>query len=380
MKSSSEFERDLFPEQPGRTGRRSEDNEREMLRLLVETLQDYAIFTLDPEGRVLTWNQGAERILGHRAEEIVGQHFSRFFTEADRERGIPDEDLRAATRDGRHQEEGLRVRADGSTFWAQGTTTSLRARDGRTRAYSKIVRDITDRKQAERALKDRAEEVEQLADERARLVLELLDAEERERRRISQALHDEALQNLLAASQDVQEAERGGVPPSEALGRIKAPLERSIQQLRDTSLELHPLLLESRGLTVALDAIATGAATLAGFRASVRVDREVAGINDQLVLSIARELLVNAAKHSQATRVSVTVERRGESVEVRVTDDGVGIPAARREEAWEGGHMGLASLSGRLDAVGGSLELSSGPNSGTIAVAKFPSGADRRST
>ena len=126
--------------------------EAEQLRLLVQGTTDYAIFMLDPEGRVATWNAGAERIKGYTAEEIVGQHFSRFYPQEAVDRGWPDEELRRAAAEGRFEDEGWRVRKDGSRFWANVVITALRDEAGRLRGFSKVTRDLTERKQAEEKL------------------------------------------------------------------------------------------------------------------------------------------------------------------------------------------------------------------------------------
>ncbi len=128
--------------------RRSE----EQFRLLVEGAQDYAIFMLDPEGKVATWNPGAERIKGYRAEEIVGQHFSRFYLQEDVERGKPERILEIARRQGRYEAEGWRLRKDGSRFWANVIITALHDKGGKPIGFSKVTRDFTDRKKAEEAL------------------------------------------------------------------------------------------------------------------------------------------------------------------------------------------------------------------------------------
>jgi PAS domain S-box-containing protein len=121
----------------------------ERFRLLVEGVKDYAIFMLDPHGRVATWNAGAQRIKGYSADEIIGQHFSRFYPPEAVERGWPDEELRRAAAEGRFEDEGWRVRKDGSKFWANVVITALRDRDGTPRGFAKVTRDLTDRRQAE---------------------------------------------------------------------------------------------------------------------------------------------------------------------------------------------------------------------------------------
>jgi formate hydrogenlyase transcriptional activator len=120
--------------------------------LLVEGVRDYAIFMLDSQGRVKSWNPEAERIKGYTAEEILGQHFSRFYTEEDIERGKPDHELGIAAAQGRFEDEGWRVRKDGSRFFANVIVTALRDENGQLHGFSKVTRDFTERKRAEEAL------------------------------------------------------------------------------------------------------------------------------------------------------------------------------------------------------------------------------------
>jgi PAS domain S-box-containing protein len=119
--------------------------------MLVDGVTDYAIFMLDPNGIVTNWNRGAERIKGYRAEEIVGQHFSRFYTEEDRAANMPRHALEIAARDGRHEAESLRVRKDGSRYWANVVIDAIKDDNGQLIGFAKITRDITERLEAERA-------------------------------------------------------------------------------------------------------------------------------------------------------------------------------------------------------------------------------------
>jgi PAS domain S-box-containing protein len=142
----------------------------ERLRLLLEQVKDYAIFMLDPEGRVISWNQGAERLKGYLREEILGEHFSRFYSDADRKEGKPARELALATRDGRVEAEGWRVRKDGSRFLANVVITALRGADGELRGYAKVTRDVTERfTSAERALVKSETRFQTLADNIAQL-------------------------------------------------------------------------------------------------------------------------------------------------------------------------------------------------------------------
>ena len=123
----------------------------ERFRLLVEGVKDYAIFMMDPTGRILTWNAGAERIKGYSAGEIVGQSFTKFYLPEDLERHHPENELEVAARAGKYEEEGWRVRKDGSTFWASVLITALRNNAGELVGFAKVTRDLTERRAAQEA-------------------------------------------------------------------------------------------------------------------------------------------------------------------------------------------------------------------------------------
>lgn len=129
----------------------------ERLRLLIENVRDYEIFMLDPEGHIVLWNLGAEKNKGYSVEEITGKHHSIFFPREAIEAGVPDQELRMAAAEGSFKDEGWRVRKDGSLFWADVVTTALRDSDGALRGFSKVIRDITDRRMAEEALRESEE-------------------------------------------------------------------------------------------------------------------------------------------------------------------------------------------------------------------------------
>src|SRR3982750_3498579 len=126
--------------------------DEQRFRLLVEAVTDYAIYMLDPHGIVTSWNRGAQRFKGYTPDEIVGEHFSRFYTEEDRQSGLPMRALETAAREGRFEQEGWRVRKDGSRFWAHVVIDPIRDEQGTLIGYAKVTRDITERKQAQEAL------------------------------------------------------------------------------------------------------------------------------------------------------------------------------------------------------------------------------------
>jgi PAS domain S-box-containing protein len=145
-------------------------------RLLVESVRDYAIFMLDPEGRVVTWNAGAERFKGYRAHEIIGQHFSRFYPPEALARGLPAHELEVAQATGTFEDEGWRVRQDGSQFWANVVITAMRAPDGQLLGYAKVTRDLTQRRNHEEALRRSEERFRLLVEGVADYAIFMLDA------------------------------------------------------------------------------------------------------------------------------------------------------------------------------------------------------------
>lgn len=144
-----------------------------MFRLLTSSLQDYAIFMLDPEGRVITWNDAARRVKGYSADEIMGQHFSIFYEDVEVRAGKPAWELVVAARDGRFEDEGWRLRRDGTKFWANVVITALRDEQNRLRGFGKVTRDMTEKKLYEERLADqqsrRAEQLRQHAQRMAQL-------------------------------------------------------------------------------------------------------------------------------------------------------------------------------------------------------------------
>jgi PAS domain S-box-containing protein len=126
----------------------------ERFRLLVDSIEDYAIYILDLEGRIASWNPGAERIKGYRAEEVLGRHYSIFYPPEDVDRGIPDAQLREALLTSRAVDEGWRIRKDGSRFWANGSLAAIRNGGGNVIGFAKITRDLTERRETEEALRE----------------------------------------------------------------------------------------------------------------------------------------------------------------------------------------------------------------------------------
>jgi signal transduction histidine kinase len=200
------------------------------------------------------------------------------------------------------------------------------------------------------------------------LVAQVMEAEEAARRRIAQLIHDDALQSLLAANQELHEAAPGRAQVTRAHEVVSASIER----LREALVALHPVTLEEGGFELALGAVTRQAERQGGFEVDVDVDRQAIGDQDELLLAVARELITNAVRHSGASRVSVRLSRVDGGVELEVADDGRGIPPGRREQALADGHIGLASVTQRFGAAGGALEITDAPGGGTVALAWLP--------
>lgn len=140
----------------------------EIFHMLVEHVKDYAIFMIDPRGIVLTWNRGAELVKGYRADEIIGQSLERFYSEEDQRNNKPWRLLDAAASEGRVEDEGWRVRKDGSRFWADVVITALRTETGELQGFAKVTRDLTERRRNEENLRKAQQDLERRVEERTR--------------------------------------------------------------------------------------------------------------------------------------------------------------------------------------------------------------------
>jgi two-component system NarL family sensor kinase len=217
----------------------------------------------------------------------------------------------------------------------------------------------------------RTDAVVQLAESRTRLLTDALSAEQRERKALAEALHDQAIQNLLSARHEIEEAGEAFTHP--ALARADTALADTVGELRSAVFELHPYVLDEAGLEAALRSVAQQAAGRGGF--DLQLDLRYAGRNeqDQLIFSAARELLANAAQHSEARRVTVQLTEVDGVVVLVVEDDGRGFPPERLTDRLADGHVGLASQRVRVEAAGGTMDVASRPREGTRVEIRLPS-------
>jgi PAS domain S-box-containing protein len=148
---------------------------QEYYPLLIDSIQDYAIFLLDTGGHVMSWNKGAECIKGYSPEEIIGNHFSIFYSEDDKRAGKPQRDLEEAADQGRIEDEAWRIRKDGKLFWANAVITALFDDKGKLQCYGKVTKDLTERKQAEERLKKAYDDMHMILDQTMQLNREMRD-------------------------------------------------------------------------------------------------------------------------------------------------------------------------------------------------------------
>jgi two-component system NarL family sensor kinase len=221
-------------------------------------------------------------------------------------------------------------------------------------------------------LERRTRRVAELAHARQRLIAEAQTAEERQRRELAEGLHDHAIQNLLSARHDLEEVAESA--PHPALGRADTALSETVTALREAVFELHPYVLEQVGLEGALRSVARRAARQAGFELNFDLAYPGHHPHERVLLSAARELLVNVARHAGASAVTVQLREVGDELVLSVDDDGQGFDVGILSARLTGGHIGLHSQRERIESVGGRLELQSASTHGTTATIHLPAG------
>jgi PAS domain S-box-containing protein len=359
-------------------------------RLLVEAVTDYAIYMLDPAGRVISWNAGAQRFKGYAPQEIIGQHFSRFYTPEDRARSLPDQVLEIAAREGKFEGEGWRVRKDGSRFWAHVVIDPIRDASGRLTGFAKITRDLTERKAAQDSL------------ERTREALFQSQKMEAIGQLTGGLAHD--FNNLLMAILGSLELLRKRLPPDSPQLRL---LDNAIMGARRGATLTQRMLAFARrqkmdARAVDLSALVHGMKDL--LISTVGVDAEILiRFPPKLSLAMADEnqlelallnLCVNARdamKNGGRIVISAREERANQDVAglsagryvcLSVTDSGTGMSPeilARASEPFfttkgvgKGTGLGLSMVHGMAQQIGGCLTLKSKLGEGTTAEIWLP--------
>jgi PAS domain S-box-containing protein len=351
----------------------------ERFRVLVQGVKEYAIFMLDPDGYVTTWNPGAERIKGYRADEIIGAHYSRFFPPEDLAVDAPSRELAAAARQGQIQGEGWRVRKDGSRFWANAVLTALHDENGRLRGFAKVTRDMSDRKRLE-ALEDAGRQTRQFL---AMLAHELRNPLAPIRNAVNVMRVRDLGDPQLRACRDIVE-------------RQVEHLTRLVDDLFDLSRITSGKVALQRAPIDATWALTRAVETVRPFIDTRNQTLEIALPEQPVVVDadltrlaqVVQNLLHNSAKYTPpGGRIVLSLQREGDVAVIRVRDNGIGMASdllpkvfdlflqgERPTDASDGGlGIGLTLVRQLVELHGGSVEASSeGPGRGAEFVVRLP--------
>lgn len=323
-------------------------------RLLVHGIRDYGIFMLDPTGHIISWNAGAQGIKGYTEQEIIGQHFSIFYPPEDIAEGKPERELRDAATDGRIEDEGWRLRKDGTRFWANVVITALFDDTGQLRGYGKVTRDMTERRNAEQALT-----------ERRRLLSHLVEAQELERRRIAWDVHDDSIQGMVAVAMRLQLlASRLPGEDRALMAELEDSVRATIGRLRNLVVHLRPTAIDEHGLVAALTGYLNDVVSSWGLETELDADLAVAPPTTTAItiFRICQEALINVRKHAHASRVEVALTTAHGGTLASVRDDGQGFENPVTHDSSR--HFGLIEMRERAETAGGWWSLTTARGEG----------------
>ena len=338
--------------------------ENKLCSLLISRVRDYAIFMLNPEGRVMSWNEGARVIKGYTRDEIIGESFTRFYTAEDQQRGRPAEMLREAAASGRVEDEGWRVRKDGTRFWADVVITAVRDDKGELIGFAKIARDLTERRRAEAAIGELSARLFRLQDE--------------ERQRLAGHLHDktssyltQVLGSLYRVKAHLKSADVVLLNEmADSIGKVEAASD----VIRRVAHMLHPSRLEQGGLVETLrwyvNAISGQQLTVTAKLPDKPIGTSKEG--EILLFRMLQECLNQIVGRPGARKVEVHLTGDRE-VLLRVTIHGP-MPLGLRDALVGQGNMGngFAAVRERLRQLGGAIKVMAGDKK-SIVEATLPS-------
>lgn len=363
----------------------------ERFRLLVNSVRDYGIFVLDPQGNIVSWNVGAERLKGYTADEIIGKHFSVFYPDEDLRADKPGMELREAARVGRYEDEGWRLRKDGTRFWANVVISAMRNEAGELVGYAKVTRDLTERRLSEaRALEDAMRVAEAEAANRAKS--QFLAAMSHELRTPLNAIagYTELLALEVHGQINAKQREslhRIRTAQSHLLGLITDLLNYSRLEAGRVNYDIGVVRLSDVAETV--ESMIAPQAAARGVQVTWQMsDHSVSALADKAkVEQILLNLLTNAVKFTPNDgKIEVHHFLNGHWATIEVTDNGVGIPEDKTDaifepfvqvgrsltSAHEGAGLGLAISRDLARAMGGDLKVRSKIGVGSTFILTLP--------
>jgi PAS domain S-box-containing protein len=356
-------------------------------RLVVEAATDYAIFMLDPNGNVISWNPGAQRIKGYTAEEIVGEHFSRFYTEADRENGIPQKLLALATQNGKHEIESWRVRKDGTTFWASIVIAAIRDQAGELLGFAKITRDLTERRNAEERLRQaqKMEAIGQLTGGVAHDFNNLLTVISGNLETILRRLPDQAADLRRPANAALHGAMRAAVLTQRLLAFARRQaLEPKSLSINELVTGMSEMLRRTLGENIRVETV-LGAGLWPAFVDANQLENAVLNlaINARDAMPDGGKLTIETGNvYFDDDYAAAADVPAGQYVGLFVSDTGIGMTAETRSKAFDpffttkeigqGTGLGLSQVYGFIRQSGGHVKIYSEVGSGTTLKVYLP--------
>lgn len=344
-------------------------------RFLLEAISSHAIFMLDPAGKVASWTAGAELITGFIAADIVGRPSSCLYPQEDVDAGKHAAVLHVATLHGKIQDDGWRLRKDGSRFWAEVSIAPMTDSAGALVGYVEVVCDGTERRHGQQDLADAHDRMRALAARLAQIA-------EQEKMSLSREIHDVLGQELTGLKLDLSWLTRritliADPPRAPLLKRLEtmaAQIDGCVQTVRRIATGLRPSVLDDLGLDEAIEWEVHQFQARAGIRVELSLPEDELKLDRDRATAIFRifqELITNVARHARATEVSVQLTPEAEEVVLEVSDNGRGITAA---ELSTPNSLGLLGMRERAAQFGGALELRGSDGLGTRAVLRMPKG------
>jgi two-component system sensor histidine kinase UhpB len=344
-------------------------------RSIIENVKDYAIFLIDNNGMIISWNLGAEKTLGYKEEEIILKKFNLLFKSDDDIAGNASDLLEKARQTGYAQKEIRLFKKDRSNLWASLTITSLNGNESNPETYSVIIRDLTKYKVSEELLHEQEIQLRSLAKH-------LQDAREEEKLRIARELHDEFSQMLTVLRMDLSllsnTISKNVVEPYkrisllEKISSISELLEKTIRSTRRIISELRPAVLDELGLYTAIQWQAQEFENRTGIRSKIiKLQHDLKLDNDTstAIFRILQEGLTNIAKHSGASSAVISLKVKKDNLILEITDNGTGIDENKQRAPTSTGLIGIRE---RVMALNGNFEIHSNKDEGTQLRVAIP--------